>query len=179
MSQQHPTQPVYGYAPPPQQPKKKGKKWLYILIGAAVFLVIIVAASSNGSKGTSDDTSGTSNAKTSHTSAPKDTGKKADKPAQSPVEAFQAYVGKHGSTAERAAVKHVTKVQGADEKNDILDQADIYTDFSGDLVSGDAASGKLIASAFRDWQSSRGKESKNGLVTVYNKSGEMLSNGKY
>lgn len=180
MSQQYPTQPVPGYSPqPPQPPQKKSRKWLYILIGATVFLIIIVAASSNGSKGTSDDSSTTSNAKTPHSSAPKDTGKSAEKAPQSPVKAFKAYVTKNGTASEREAVQHVIKVQGADENNDILDQADIYTDYTGDLMSGNTSHGKLIASAFRDWQASRGKESKNGLVTVYNKSGDMLSNGKY
>lgn len=165
MSQQYPPQS----APQPAPVKKKrGKGCLFGFIGAAVLVVIIVAASTDGSKGTSD--SGSSEATGTHKSAPK---------AEDPVKAFKSYAAEHGSANETAAVKHVTKIQGADGKNDILDSADIYTDYSGDLTSADGPKGKLIASAFADWQKSRGKDSDNGLVTVYNKSGDLLNNGQY
>ncbi|WP_331283973.1 hypothetical protein [Streptomyces sp. H39-S7] len=65
-------------------------------------------------------------------------------------------------------------VQGADKSNGLLDTAQIHTDCAGDIMSDDAGKGELIASAFADW-----KDSKNGLVTVYNASGELLSNGNY
>lgn len=93
---------------------------------------------------------------------------------KSMAEQFKEHVRETGSTAEQQAVSHVTKVQGADEQNDILDAAEVYTDYTGDMLSGDAPNGKLIASAFADW-----KDSKNGLVTVYNAGGEILSNGNF
>jgi hypothetical protein len=181
MSEQYPTQPPYHtpqYAPP-QPPKKKSKKWLYIGIGAAVFITIIVAASSNGGEDT--DKPSASSAQPAQSAAGKSeaTKPKAKAPEASTVDQFKAFVSKHGTATEKAASKHVTKIQGADNKNDILDAPEVYTDYSGDLMSEDAASGKLIASSFADWQASRGKDSKNGLVTVYNKTGELLSNGNY
>lgn len=184
MSQQYPNQPPSQW-PTPQGPQyyppqpKKSKKWLYIGIGAAVFLVIGIAASSNGSKGTSDSPTA-SDARPAVTSSKAPAAKKPKtETAQSPAQQFKTYVAKNGTPTEKAAVSHVTKIQGADSENDILDSADIYTNYSGDLMSGDTASGKLLASAFADWQASRGKDSKNGLVTVYNKDGDLLSNGKY
>jgi hypothetical protein len=178
MSQQYPNQPPYhtpAYAPPQPPPqKKKSKKWLYIGVGAAVFVIIIAAASSNGSKGDTDTASAPA-----HSASASDPKKSPKAPSQSPAQAFKAYAAKNGSAAELAAVKHVTKIQGADGNNDILDSADVYTDYTGDLMSGNAGNGKLIASAFADWQKSRGKASDNGLVTVYNSKGDLLSNGKY
>jgi hypothetical protein len=163
MSQQYPQQPE-------PVKKKRRKGCLFAVVGAAVLVVIIVAASSNGSKGTSDSDSSTSTG--SHKSAAKT-------PEQSPLDAFRAYVAKHGTATEKAAVKHTTKIQGADSENDILDAADVYTDYSGGMMGGHANDAKLIASVFADWQQSRGKDSKNGLVTIYDKSGDLLSNGKY
>lgn len=90
------------------------------------------------------------------------------------AEQFKANVEKNGTAQEKDAMKHVVKVQGADEQNDILDSVEIHTDLKGDMVSGDTGTGKLIASAFADW-----KDSKNGLVTVYNDSGDILSNGNF
>lgn len=175
MSQTPP--PVQGYAPQPEKPKKS-KKWLFILVTALVFVVIIVAASSNGSKGTSDSPASDDSASAS-TSDTKEASKPKAPTSLSQAQQFKRYIAKHGSAQEKEAVHHVTKVQGADNKNDILDAPEVYTDYAGDLVSADASSGKLIASAFADWEASRGQDSKNGLVTVYNKSGEMLSNGNY
>lgn len=168
MSQQYPQ-------PMPPQKKKRGKGCLFAALGAAVFAVIIVAASSNDG----DDTSSSPKPSVPQTTAAASAEPSGAPEPSSPAEQFTAYVKAKGTQAEQEAVAHVTKIQGADSDNDILDTADIYTDYTGDLVSGDASSGKLIASAFADWQASRGKDSKNGLVTVYNKSGELLSNGKY
>ncbi|MGW1029881.1 hypothetical protein ACWD4J_40505 [Streptomyces sp. NPDC002577] len=106
-------------------------------------------------------------AKDKETTEPKADGK-------TKAEQFIAFVKKNGLSAEKKAVKHVTKVRVADETNDILDSADVYTDLTGDIVSGDASTARLIASAFADW-----KQSKNGLVTVYNADGEMLDNGEF
>jgi hypothetical protein len=160
------TQPVTPQAEPP----KKKRKGLYFLLIVAVFVVIGIAASSNGDKDSSEPPA-FSKGTGSHQSAAK--------PEPKAVDAFKAYVEKNGTAVEKAAAKHVTKVQGADGNNDILDAADIYTDYAGDMVSDDAGRGKLLAAAFADWQQSRGKESKNGLVTVYNNTGDILSNGKY
>jgi hypothetical protein len=85
----------------------------------------------------------------------------------------------HGTATEKASAQHITKVQGADSNNDILDAADIYTDYAGGMMGPHQSDGKLIASAFADWEASRGKNSSNGLVTVYDKTGQILSNGNY
>ncbi|WP_416530743.1 hypothetical protein [Streptomyces coelicoflavus] len=92
----------------------------------------------------------------------------------SQAEQFKAFVQKNGSPNEKDAVSHVTKVQGADEQNDILDAADVYTDFTGGLMGEGTGPAKLIASAFADW-----KDSENGLVTVYDAEGEILGNGQF
>ncbi|MDI6521162.1 hypothetical protein QMA61_33815 [Streptomyces coelicoflavus] len=92
----------------------------------------------------------------------------------SQAEQFKAFVQKNGSANEKDAVSHVTKVQGADEQNDILDAADVYTDFTGGIMGEGTGPAKLIASAFADW-----KDSENGLVTVYDADGELLGNGQF
>lgn len=105
---------------------------------------------------------------TSSTSRPK------AKVQKTQAEEFVACVKESGTPSEKAAVEHVTKVTGADKTNDIADLAEIFTDYSGDLMSGDASKGKLLASAFTSCY-----KSDNGLVTVYNKDGEILSNGNF
>lgn len=92
----------------------------------------------------------------------------------SQAEQFKAFVAKNGTPKEKAAVAHVLKVQGADQQNDILDSADVYTDFTGGLMGEGSGPSKLIASAFADW-----KDSKNGLVTVYDADGEIITNGNF
>ncbi|MEY2241738.1 hypothetical protein AB8A21_02045 [Streptomyces sp. BF23-18] len=87
---------------------------------------------------------------------------------------FTACVTKNGTPTEKAAVKHVTKVTGADKRNDILDSAEVYTDFTGGLAGPHSGEGKLIATAFTSCY-----ESDNGLVTVYDKNGQMLSNAQF
>lgn len=83
-------------------------------------------------------------------------------------------MAKNGTPKEKDAVAHVLKVQGADQQNDILDSADVYTDFTGGLMGEGSGPSKLIASAFADW-----KDSKNGLVTVYDANGEIITNGNF
>jgi hypothetical protein len=153
-------------------------KWI---AGGIVALVVIGAAS-----GGNDDTSKPKADKPAvvQSETPKAAGKSkaTSKPKAAPKsvkEQFAAYVTKHGTATEVAAVKHVTKVQGGDEINNILDTADVYTDYSGGMFGQHGNDGKLIASAFADWQKSRGKSSDNGLVTVYDKDAETLSNGKF
>lgn len=139
----------------------------YIAGGIVAGIVIISVATSGGS-----DEKPTTESKP-QTSASQ-TAKSQQEEKLSAAEEFRAFVNKSGLPAEKEAAKHVTKIQGADEQNNILDSADVYTDYTGNVMSGDAAKGKLIASAFADW-----KDSDNGLVTVYNASGEILSNGNF
>lgn len=146
----------------------------YNLGGIVAAAVVIGVATSCGGGGSKDTVKTAPSASTSTDATA------ADKTEPSVAEQFKVYVAKNGTAPEKNAVKHVTKVQGADDKNDILDSTDVYTDFKGDLMdSGATGAAKLIASAFADFQASRGKDSKNGLVTVYNASGDILGNGKY
>jgi hypothetical protein len=172
-------QPPQGYGPQQPAPKKGGAGKIigFGCLGfvAVIILIVIIAVAAGGS---GSDTSSGSGGSTSTASTPADKGQPPAK-TQSTVEAFKAYVQKNGTPTEQTAVKHVTKIQGGDDNNDILDSADIYTDYTGDMFSGDQAKGKLIASAFADFQKSRGLDSKNGLVTIYNANGDMLSNGNY
>lgn len=171
-------QPGHPQAPVP--PKKRSKAMLGCLGCGGVLAAVIViggiaALAGSGSGGSSSSTASSSVS----SGSPKGTGPSTSGPRQSDVDAFKAYVKTHESAATRAAAAHVTKIQGADENNNILDAADIYTDYTGDLTSPDAGNAKLLASAFADFQSSRGKASKNGLVTVYSADGDILSNGNY
>ncbi|MBB4900067.1 hypothetical protein FHS37_004129 [Streptomyces griseostramineus] len=153
-----------------------------IALGAVVGIVVIGAVSAN-----SGDTEGGTGGKGSSASAERQSGgaksgggsdakpaddKGAEKASQS--EQFKAFVQKNGTAQEKEAVAHVTKVQGADEQNDILDTADVYTDFTGGVMGEGTGPAKLIASAFADW-----KQSENGLVTVYDADGELLGNGEF
>ncbi|MEU7056746.1 hypothetical protein [Streptomyces sp. NPDC046197] len=181
----YPQQPAYPQPPSPQ--KKRSKAKLGCLgcggvLAAAIVIGGIAAAVGSGSGDSSSSAASsaasTGSAKGGHSS--KGTGSsKTAAPQQSTVDAFKAYVKKHESAKTREAATHVTKVQGADKNNDILDTADIYTDYTGDLASADTGNAKLLVSAFADFQAGRGKASKNGLVTVYNADGDILSNGNY
>lgn len=90
------------------------------------------------------------------------------------AEQFQKCAAEKGTAGEKTAVKHVVKVTGADEHNGIADTADVFTNYTGGLIGPHAGDGKLIASAFASCYSS-----KNGLVTVYDKAGDVLANGNY
>ncbi|WP_093769038.1 hypothetical protein [Streptomyces sp. F-7] len=161
-----------------------------IALGAVVGIVVIGAVSANA--GDSDTGSADKGASASADRQPggaKDAGagagagagegkgkeeaEKAEKKA-SQAEQFKAFVEENGTAQEKEAVSHVTKVQGADEQNDILDTADVYTDFTGGIMGEGTGPAKLIASAFADW-----KQSENGLVTVYDADGELLGNGQF
>ncbi|MFB6549846.1 MULTISPECIES: hypothetical protein [unclassified Streptomyces] len=158
-----------------------------VALGAVVGLVVIGAVSANsgdgGGDGKSDSrTSAGANEKPGDAKADGESDAKADaKPAEdkavekaSQAEQFKAFVQKNGTAAEQDAVSHVTKVQGAEEQNDILDAADVYTDFTGGIMGEGTGPANLIASAFADW-----KQSENGLVTVYDADGELLGNGNF
>jgi len=187
---QQPPNPYGMYAPPPKKMSTGAKVGIGCggAFGALVLLGVIGAAIGGGDSGTPAERP----AKAAAAPAPERAKEKAEpadakpegkpdkpekKPApapKSPADQFKAFVAKHGSPNEKAALGHVTKVQGADELNDILDSVDIYTDFTGGLMGPHQSEGRLIASAFADW-----KESKNGLVTVYDVKGEILSNGNF
>ncbi|MCX4620589.1 hypothetical protein [Streptomyces albogriseolus] len=159
-----------------------------IALGAVVGFVVIGAVSANA--GDSDTGSADKGASASADRQPggakdaeagagagegkgKEEAEKAEKKA-SQAEQFKAFVEENGTAQEKEAVSHVTKVQGADEQNDILDTADVYTDFTGGIMGEGTGPAKLIASAFADW-----KQSENGLVTVYDADGELLGNGQF
>lgn len=157
-----------------------------VALGAVVGIVVIGVVSANsgdngdngGKGGTSaaaDKNAGGSGGKAAgkgDDAAKSDAGDKGASKA-SQAEQFKAFVAKNGTPKEKDAVAHVLKVQGADQQNDILDSADVYTDFTGGLM-GEGSGLKLIASAFADW-----KDSKNGLVTVYDADGEIITNGNF
>lgn len=184
-----PTQPGYGYppqqqpgwgAPPPQPPKRKTGKILGIIGGVFVGLIVI-GAIAGGGKDTTDDSNkdkavATSSAqpKASEEEAADTSAEEAPAEDKSQAEQFQDCVAKSGTATEKEAVGHVTKVTGTDKRNDILDAAEVFTDYTGGLIGPHASDGKLIASAFASCY-----ESDNGLVTVYDKDGELLSNGNY
>lgn len=190
MNQQYPDQPGQQpptpagmYAPPPKK-KSTGAKVGIGCGGAfgALVLIGIIAAAMGGSdtepqagkpgKAATAPAKGQAQGDAKQAEAePKEKPEVADK---SPADQFKAFVAKNGSANEKAAIGHVTKVQGADEQNDILDSVDIYTDFTGGMLGPHQSEGKLIASVFADW-----KQSKNGLVTIYDAKGEILSNGNF
>ncbi|EMF24181.1 hypothetical protein H114_28409 [Streptomyces gancidicus BKS 13-15] len=155
-----------------------------IVLGAVVGLVVIGAVSANGGDGgTGSADKGASASADKQPGGAKDAGADtadaADKAGQteqkaSQAEQFKAFVQENGTDQEKEAVSHVTKVQGADDQNDILDTADVYTDFTGGIMGEGTGPAELIASAFADW-----KQSANGLVTVYDADGELLGNGQF
>lgn len=166
-----------------------------IALGAVVGIAVIGALSANSAEGdggaksesrTSASAGEKAGGAASDSAAKGDGGEKADdaseaEPAEdkavekaSQAEQFKAFVREHGTPKEKDAVSHVTKVQGADEQNDILDAADVYTDFTGGIMGEGMGPAKLLASAFADW-----KDSENGLVTIYDADGELLGNGQF
>ncbi|MFE0784180.1 hypothetical protein ACFW4T_11620 [Streptomyces mutabilis] len=154
-----------------------------IALGAVVGIAVIGAVSANSGDGGGE---AKSDNRTSAGAEEKPGGAKRDgtsdaKPAEdeaaekaSQADQFKDFVQKNGTPSEKEAVSHVTKVQGAEEQNDILDAADVYTDFTGGIMGEGTGPAKLIASAFADW-----KQSENGLVTIYDADGELLGNGNF
>jgi hypothetical protein len=168
--------PQYQAIPPNQLPPRKswfGRHKVLTTVGV-VFAFAVVIGIASGGGGTDKPASDTA------ASAPAGAGDKA-KPAGkvpakklSQADQFKAFVAKNGTANEKSAVGHVIKVQGADEQNNVLDAADVYTDFTGGIIGPHANDAKLLASAFADW-----KDSDNGLVTIYDKAGEIMSNGQF
>lgn len=87
---------------------------------------------------------------------------------------LQACIAASGTPAEKTAAKHITKVTGVGEGS--IQMVEIFTDYAGSLMTGDAPKGKVLASAFSSCHQSKSGKS---LVTVYNKDGEILSNGNF
>lgn len=179
MSQQHPQQPAQpcppqqpGFgAPVPPPPKKRGIGKIAGLGCAGVLTLFLVAAVATGGGG---DDSGDSSNKDKAVTADSEPKKAGPATGRSQAEQFRDCVAESGTETEKAAVEHVTKVTGADERNDVLDAAEVYTDFSGGLTGPHQGEGKLVASAFTSCY-----ESDNGLVTVYDENGEILANANY
>jgi hypothetical protein len=173
----HPQQPGGWGAPPPPPKKSSAGKAIGIGCGGALVGLLLIggcAALLTGEDDTgSSDTSVTAD-------EPKDApeeeaSKKAEpKKEKSQAEVFKECVAKEGTPTEKDAVKHVTKVTGADEQNNILDAAEIWTDYTGDMFGPHQKDAKLITSAFASCYTSE-----NGLVTVYSKDGEILGNGNF
>ncbi|MGY1501233.1 hypothetical protein ACW4TU_32415 [Streptomyces sp. QTS52] len=180
MSQQHPQQPGWGtpqqgpgWGAPPPPPEKKssfGKILGFGCLGIVALLVIVGVFGAALGGGSSSDNSSKDKAVSAEAGKPA----KESVAQKSQAAQFKDCVAKSGTATEKTAVKHVTKVTGVDKSNDILDAAEVFTDYSGGLLGTHGSDGKLIASAFASCY-----ESKNGLVTVYDKDGEILSNGNY
>ncbi|MFB6845155.1 hypothetical protein ACFCXS_09885 [Streptomyces sp. NPDC056373] len=171
----HPQQPFYG-APVPKPPKKRGVGKIAGLGCAGILALFVIAAiATSGGGDDSGDTSNKDKAVVADGRPGDDKPKKAGAADEkSQAEQFRDCVAENGTDTEKAAAEHVTKVTGADKRNDILDAAEVFTDFSGGLMGPHQGEGKLIASAFTSCY-----ESKNGLVTVYDKDGELLANANY
>lgn len=147
-------------------------KGLKIAGGIIVGLIAIGACNAATDSGTN---TGTDNAKPAAGADVKDAGTNdAGTAKKTQAEEFTDCVNKTGTPTEKTAVKHVTKVTGADKQNNILDSAEIYTDFTGGFMSENAGEAKLIATAFTSCY-----ESDNGLVTVYGSDGEMIANANF
>ncbi|MFG2540635.1 hypothetical protein ACGFU4_35895 [Streptomyces sp. NPDC048511] len=185
----HPQQPYgapggYPGGPVPPQPKKSWfarHKVLTAVGGVFAFFIIVGIATSGGADTTTDAKADTVSAAPADKTddKPAAPAKEAEKPAPKPkklsqADEFKAFINTNGTAAEKTAAKHITKVQGADSDNGILDAAEVYTDYTGGMMGPHQGDGKLLASAFADW-----KDSDNGLVTIYDEAGEILSNGNY
>lgn len=140
------------------------------IIGGIVIGIIAIGAC-NAATNNDGTKTGTDNAKSAASSDAKDAGTATTK---TQVEEFTACVNKTGTPTEKTAVKHVTKVTGADKRNNILDAAEVFTDFTGGLMGPHQGDAKLIATAFTSCY-----ESDNGLVTVYGEDGEMIANANF
>lgn len=175
--------PYGGYGPPPAPTpppprKRKTGKVIAGIAGGVVLLGIIVSATSDPKDTSSDDARTTDTApavqepKEKTEEQPKAV--EEDKPAATEADRFEACVSDKGTPTEKAAVKHVTKVSGVEDFNNILDAPDVFTDFTGGLMGSDTGQAKLVASAFASCY-----ESENGLVTIYGSDGDMIANGKF
>ncbi|MGW5022910.1 hypothetical protein [Streptomyces cacaoi] len=181
---QQPEQPLPQQQFTPAPPPKKKRTGLKITLGVVAGIVVVAAFASGGQDDGGDGgDGGRAEAGDSAAAAPaEDKAKDQPKAAEaadagsekSQAEQFKAHVAKKGTPQQKEAVQHVTDVQGADKRNDVMDSAEIHTDYTGGMTGPHTGDGKLLASAFAGWRSSD-----NGLVTVYDADGEILSNGNY
>lgn len=146
----------------------KGK----IIGGIVVGIIVIggIGAAMDDDKG--GPKTGTDSAQQAASTDAKDADSKTANKTQ--AEEFTDCVNKTGTATEQKAVKHVTKVTGTDKQNNILDNAEVYTDYKGGLMSSHQGDAKLIASAFTSCY-----ESENGLVTVYGEDGKLIANANF
>lgn len=101
------------------------------------------------------------------------TGKTEGKGGKAAAKYLKDCVSKSGTPAQKEAVAHVKQVHGADRQNNIIDVAEVMTNYKLDLMSG-SDEAKLISSSFATCY-----DSSNGLVTVYAADGEMMGNGNF
>ncbi|MDX3134407.1 hypothetical protein PV367_32515 [Streptomyces europaeiscabiei] len=87
---------------------------------------------------------------------------------------FKAFVNTHGTSAERAAVSHVTKVHRPAPPAGDTDATDVHTDFTGGSPGGGTGPARLISAAFAGW-----KHDERGRVTVYDSADEVLDTRTY
>ncbi|MGW7414751.1 hypothetical protein [Streptomyces sp. NPDC054863] len=177
--QPYPGQQYAPYPPPPKKGMSTGAVVALVLGGLFLLLlliiVIVAAAFSDGGDTSGKPKSPPVSVSNAPDAKPADRAPVAKAPAAtSQADQFKAFVATSGTSTEKAAAKHVTRVQGADKKNDIMDVAEIHTDYTGGLLGPHGGDGKLLATAFAEW-----KSSKNGLVSVYDAKGELLANGNY
>ncbi|MFC8065832.1 hypothetical protein [Streptomyces sp. NPDC057293] len=173
MSQQDAPQP--GQSGP--QPAKKRSVGRIAGLGCAGVIGLVAVIGIAGSMGDPDNASGpgtTDKAIAADSKARTENERRTGEPSSTQAEEFQDCVGESGTATEKKAAQHITKVTGADRRNDILDSAEVFTDFSGGMMGPHQGEGKLIASAFVSCY-----DSDNGLVTVYDKDGEVLANANY
>jgi len=159
------------------------KKSTKIVLGSVAGLVLISGIASASGEG---DTAGKPNDRAAvQPSAEVNDEPKADteKPkaektekAQSQADQFRACIQKTGMVAEKTGGMHVTKVLGA-AQGETFALAEVWTNYVGGMMGGDAPKGKVLASAFAGCYKSA--DGKSGLVTVYDANGEILSNGNY
>ncbi|MEU6521254.1 hypothetical protein ABZ892_00025 [Streptomyces sp. NPDC046924] len=161
-------------APAPQPPKKRSLGKVMGLGCAGILGLIVIAAAVMNGGSDSTDTSRKDSAVAAEEAKGEPAKGEPGEGTKSQAEEFRTCVAESGTPTEKEAVKHVTKVTGADKRNDILDSAEVFTDFSGGLTGPHTGEGTLIASAFTSCY-----ESENGLVTVYDKDGEPLATGNY
>ncbi|MFK0192843.1 hypothetical protein [Kitasatospora sp. NPDC090308] len=146
---------------------------------------LAIGASSAGCSSSKTESSGASNsapaattssaaASTSSTAAAASSSAAATTEAAS-LKAFVASSSSATSAMKTAVADHVAKVDASDG------QVNIYTDLTGDITSSDTGTAKLIVSAATDWATQKHKPitAGAGLITVYNQSGTILSNGNY
>jgi hypothetical protein len=184
MTQQYPgpQNPGQQWGPQPTPPKKsRGKTLGFGCLGfIVVFIIIAVAANAGKSTSSSSDASSSSVKQSQPSSAASDSssgdssnsGSSNDgtSDASSDIDKFKNCVSSSGTAEEKSAVTHVTKLQGN------AMGADVYTDYSGGMMGPDQGNGKLIASAYASCTKS---DTGSDLVTVYDKDGQILSNGNF